>query len=384
MPSESRGPSSEKKERKKKEPAEPTLPTVVEQHRRIHEGGFDELDLTDRAVGDEDAKHLCAQIWETSSVTKLKRLVLQRSGIGLEAVQELGRLLGGGMNGEASPLESLVLSGNDLGPGGITGSFLDGIKHSQNLRSLDLSCCSLLDDGIILLCEVLALRLPVVREVPRLEELSLGCNRLGPAGARTLSACLAKNLKLRALDLKANTLGVEGANILAEGLSANKGRLQKLDISQNEIKHKGAKVLANSFLQKEFSFKVQLERPRGKTTGMTLSQEMTVTNMALSSIIDTWNQEHPSDAVFTGDKIVKINSEEVREEMLEEMRSKEELEFTFTRSGGLQSLDMCYNMITLNGVKELRKYLAVPAAGTTRGWQLSFDEGEREMWLSAH
>jgi len=360
------------------------VPFVLERYSKVQEGEFDELDFTDVAVSDEHVKLLCDQICETASKTSLRRLVLQRCQIGVKGLQELGNLLGGGISGETSPLVSLCLSGNDIGPEGVPRDFLDGLKGGKCLRSLDLSCCCLGDEGVVSLLDVLALRLPAVREAPELEELRLGCNRITPVGAKTLSRCLATNMKLRTLDLKANELGLDGAKELVEGLKANKGRLKKLDVSQNELKHQGAQALADFFLQREFRYTISLERPRGKPTGFALSQEMVVTNISLKSVIDSWNQEHPSDAVLLGDKVLKVNEQDVREEMLEELREKEEQHITLLRTGGLVSLDMTHNMITLNGVKEMRKVLDVPAAGNLRGWQLSFDGGEREMWLSAH
>jgi len=228
------------------------------------------------------------------------------------------------------------------------------------------------------------LRQPAVGEPPLLEELSFGCNRLGPEAAKTLNKCLATNFHLRTLDLQANVMGCEGAKLLVKGLTDNKGRLKKLNISQNEVQLAGAKALIRFFEVREFQFTISLMRPRGKSTGMTLTDDFVVTSVGPNSIVENWNHDRPCDAVFVGDRVIKVNGEDTPEEMNEVMRTQEELDITLVRADGLASLDLCHNMLTHQGVKDLRHKLDCPAKGSLRGWQLSFDDGAREIWLSAH
>jgi len=217
-----------------------------------------------------------------------------------------------------------------------------------------------------------------------LAELGLACNGLGPAAAEALGACLATNLRLRRLDLQANSLGPGGARLLAAGLRANRGRLSSLDCSQNGLLLPGARDLAECFPAQAFRLSIRLRRPWGASIGAKLDNDLKVTGIEISGLIETWNAANTSEEVFIGDQVVQVNDKSTPEEMLDEMTSQDDLEITMLRPhGGLTYLDLCHNGVTLAGAEELRELLGRPQEGSLQGWHLRFDGGARQVLINA-
>jgi Ran GTPase-activating protein (RanGAP) involved in mRNA processing and transport len=195
---------------------------------------FEEINLSDNAIGDEGAAWLKAGL---SGNSALKTLLLPRTGMTAVGVKAIGTLIG-----ESPNVETVVLSSNAVDAEGLDGEFCDGLAKNKSLKSLYLAVCRLGSQGIVPLCE------GPLRSHPSLEHISLTYNRLEATAGKTLADMLRTNQALRYLDVSGNSLGPEGAMALCEGLKANEGRLQKLGFAQNAIKHKGAEVLINFFL----------------------------------------------------------------------------------------------------------------------------------------
>jgi Ran GTPase-activating protein (RanGAP) involved in mRNA processing and transport len=66
------------------------------------------------------------------------------------------------------------------------------------------------------------------------EELDLGNNHLGDAGAKWMSKALKENTTLRRLCLAGNDIGENGAWWIADALAVN-GDLRSLDLGSNAI-----------------------------------------------------------------------------------------------------------------------------------------------------
>jgi len=340
----------------------------------------DQLDVSDVVLHDAAVMEMQDKI---RNYVALGRLSLHRCSLGQAAFRVLGEFLCDN-EGKTSVLQHLVLSGNDCELFGLGSEFCEGVLKSKSLTLLDLSCCSLGDEGVVALFGTLSLRYPDVPEPPRLQELGLGCNGLGPAAARALCRCLSTNSSLCKLDLRANTLGPEGAEALADGLKANKGRIQHLDVSQNGIHMSGALALAACFQAQEFVFSIHLQRPWGASIGVNLDDELMVTSIINKGLVEDWNLSHVCDEVRVGDVIIQVNSEDKAEAILSELSSQDKLDVTMARRcGGLLYLDMCHNAIGLQGVEEVRTTLGSPMGGSLQGWQLRFDGGTRKVIVNA-
>ncbi|KAM6403645.1 leucine-rich repeat-containing protein 45 isoform 2-T2 [Rhynochetos jubatus] len=101
-----------------------------------------------------------------------------------------------------------------------------------------LGDCALSDEGAKLLLHGLCSNTTV-------RSLDLKGNNLRTAGAEALGALLRQNKSIRSLILEWNSLGVweEGFSFFCQGLGAN-GFLQRLDLRNNQISHRGAGELA--------------------------------------------------------------------------------------------------------------------------------------------
>jgi len=115
------------------------------------------------------------------------------------------------------------------------------------------------DKGAALLAEAL-------KAHPSLEHVSLQYNRFEATAGKTFAGMLATNQVLRFLDLSGNTIGPEGAVALAEGLKMNKGRLQRLSVSQNQIRLQGAKAFCDFFMSAEGKSLVYLDLRHNNVT----------------------------------------------------------------------------------------------------------------------
>lgn len=205
----------------------------------------EELNLSDNNIGDEGADLLLKGLTSTTTSGEqvgknLKVLLMPRTRMGPKGMQAMGELIGASQR-----LENVILSGNISDAEGVDGRFCAGLSKNTSVKSLCLAACRLGDAGVALLSE------GPLKSHPALEHVSLQYNRLEAAAAKSLANMLAVNQALRFLDLSGNSIGPEGSIELVEGLKKNKGRLQRLSVSTNEIKLAGAKAFCQHFMSPE-------------------------------------------------------------------------------------------------------------------------------------
>lgn len=206
---------------------------------------FEELNLSDNIIGDEGAEWLLKGLTGTTKSGEqvgknLKVLLMPRTRLGAEGMQAMGELIG------ASPaVENVILSGNLCDPEGVQGRFATGLAANKSVKSLCLASCRLMDEGVSSLCA------GPLKAHPSIEHLSFTYNRLELAAAKSLAEMLATNSVLNFLDLSGNSIGPEGALVLVEGLKRNKGKLQRLSVSTNELRLQGVKAFCNFFMGSE-------------------------------------------------------------------------------------------------------------------------------------
>jgi Ran GTPase-activating protein (RanGAP) involved in mRNA processing and transport len=232
---------------------------------------FEQLNLSDNNIGDEGAEWLLkgltrkTEVWEQVG-KNLKVLLMPRARMGAKGMQAIGELIG-----ESTSLENVILSSNICDAEGVEGRFRDGLEKNRSVKSLCLAACRLGDKGAAVLCD------GPLKAHPTLEHVSLQYNRFGVNAALSFAHMLASNKVLRFLDLSGNTIGPEGAVALVGGLKKNNGQLQRLSVSQNEIRLAGAKFLCHFFMAPEGKNLVYLDLRHNLVpyTGMTeLRQEL--------------------------------------------------------------------------------------------------------------
>ncbi|XP_073682127.1 NACHT, LRR and PYD domains-containing protein 3-like [Garra rufa] len=136
-----------------------------------------------------------------------------------------------------SVLRVLDLSNNDLNDTGVI-LLSDGLKRNSKLEILRLSKCNLTAQS----CESLSL---VLRSSNSgLEKLDLSNNDLKDHGVKLLSDGLKRNSKLEILRLSGCMVTKEGCDCLSSVLSSNPSHLRELDLSYNHPGDSGKRLLA--------------------------------------------------------------------------------------------------------------------------------------------
>lgn len=126
---------------------------------------------------------------------------------------------------------------------------LDALAGNRQVRSLLLGTDGLRSAGAIRLAATLGHARP-----PALETLYLGCNHIEPEGVAALAEVIARE-PVRALWLKRNPVGVEGARSLAR-LLREQPALEVLDLTNTRLSDAGAEAIAEGL-------RGQIDQPRG-------------------------------------------------------------------------------------------------------------------------
>lgn len=281
------------------------------------------------------------------------------------------------IGGYADTLEQLVLSGNYLGAAGPGREFCQSLPVTVSLKVLSLACCSLGDAGVQGLFEVLSNRGGGHRVPCDLQELDLSHNSLGPATARALVNVLACNEHLRTLHVKANDFGAGGALAVADCVRCNRGRLQRLDVSQNRLFADGARTIVEAFAA-PVAFAFRISRKAGQPHGATFTADMKVMGILPHSVFDRWNENNPADQIRIGDYVVRVNDKRLPKQMNLELSEETNLEIAVHRPGAsLAYLDVSYNGIMLPGLQELQNDIGRFSGSTMQGPLLVWPEGRQ-------
>ncbi|KAI4301258.1 hypothetical protein L6164_034552 [Bauhinia variegata] len=118
------------------------------------------------------------------------------------------------------------------------------ISAFVDLSEIYLSYLNLEDDGAEALADALK------ESAPSLEVLEMAGNDITAKGAASLAACIASTQFLTKLNLSENELKDEGAILISKALEEGHGQLNEVDLSTNSIRRSGARVLAQTVLQK--------------------------------------------------------------------------------------------------------------------------------------
>lgn len=209
------------------------------------------LVLRKNKIGSEGAKALAKNL---GAVFSLQKLDLDGNNINKDGALALIELVGFnklkispcciGLSGtmailrECDDLDKIRLINEGIDKKGAA-IIAEGLKHSTQLKELNLGRNLIGDSGLMILADSL-------EKCHLIEKLELAINGIGEDGAIALAKSLiycSSTLKL--LDLSYNSIGDEGATAFAEFLKHCKS-IRKLDLSHNKITDDGVRILASS------------------------------------------------------------------------------------------------------------------------------------------
>eukprot|EP00949_MAST-11_sp_MAST-11-sp1_P002015 g2015.t1 len=203
---------------------------------------------------------------ELIKAANVEHLILRSNDIGAEGTMNICNSIVEGF-GQGKILRTLVLNGNPIGEdGGLAVAQM--LQEGSAVEHLDLGNAEIGTQSLIALASALGYNhsLKVVNlENPRtyeiedtttyhiakmlranrsLEELYLGKHNMTDSGAQLLAEHLEDNASLRVLDLRANKIGIAGAESLAILLMRGGTIIQVLNLASNRICDQGAQALA--------------------------------------------------------------------------------------------------------------------------------------------
>lgn len=194
-----------------------------------------ELHLNDNPLGDAGLRMLCEGFLDPQC--HLEKLQLEYCDLTATSCVPLATVL------RAKPdFKELVLSNNNLLEAGAH-TLCQGLKESAcQLEVLKLEDCGITSANCRDLCDIVASK-------PSLQELGLGCNKLGNAGIAALCpGLLHPSCRIRTLWLWECDITAEGCKDLCRVLSA-KQSLKELSLAGNELGDEGARLLCESLLE---------------------------------------------------------------------------------------------------------------------------------------
>ena len=118
------------------------------------------------------------------------------------------------------------------------------ISVFADLTEVYLSYLNLEDEGAVTLANALK------DSAPSLEVLDMAGNDITAKAAASLAACIAAKQFLTMLNLSENELKDEGAILISQALEVGHSQLNEVDLSANQIRRAGARVLAQAVVHK--------------------------------------------------------------------------------------------------------------------------------------
>ncbi|XP_048010538.1 uncharacterized protein LOC125244424 isoform X2 [Megalobrama amblycephala] len=223
-----------------------------------------DLNLSENKLGDSGVKNLSDLM--KNPQCKLEKLHL----CGCNITENQCFTLTSALKLNPSHLRQLDLSGNQIKNTGVK-HLCDVLKDSHcKLERLSLRGCEMTDEG----CSAVTSALK--SNPSHLRELELSGNKLGDSGVKNLSDLLMQ-CKLEILDLCGCSITEEQSVILTSALKSNPSHLRVLDLSENELKNTGVKILCDILKDSHCKLESLSLNDCGITDVSSLAQSLTKT-----------------------------------------------------------------------------------------------------------
>ncbi|KAM5297567.1 NACHT, LRR and PYD domains-containing protein 8 [Glossophaga mutica] len=202
------------------------------------------------------------------------RRVTHLSLAGNPLKEERARELWAALQHARCPLQRLVLRNCTL-TSGCCWDMASALVQNKTLRSLDLGCNSLKDDGVILLCEAL------LDPESGLQVLELEACLLTSGCCQAVSSVLLGHRHLRYLDLSRNYIGLNGLQLFCE-------TFQKRTLSTKVV-----------LMEKNPVFVLRRERKQSSGVDMMARLEGPRVDEAILRVVQDWDPEDSHEAAQT-------------------------------------------------------------------------------------
>lgn len=184
---------------------------------------------------DEGAAAVAELLRQGKDSVPITHVQLMDNKVGIAGCAALGSALQASCN---KKLITLRLNLNDTINDAACAALCEGMCNNASLKKLDLEQCSIGADGALALGKVLSY------QSSAMETLNLRGNRIGNAGLQALSRALAKNKKLKAIDIRDNMCGIAegGLQAACEALRnamRDSPTLERVDFTDNRISAPG-------------------------------------------------------------------------------------------------------------------------------------------------
>ena len=225
------------------------------------------LIFSDNNVGYDGAVALAQHL---QSCSKLRCLCLQSCNLEGDGIVRLAEQFHSWPN-----MEDLALSDNGVISDGHMFLISGGIPQLHLLQELYLSNNSIDDAAATVLAEG-------IQSCPILHTLNVSSNRISSGGARSLAQSL-KNDEINYLDFSYNLLDDESIESFVALVLTS--RLQKLDLSHNNIGPTGSKSLVSNLLDCSFPVEINLASNNTSPEGMTSITQLLQRNFHLHILL---------------------------------------------------------------------------------------------------
>ncbi|CEG43743.1 Ran GTPase-activating protein [Plasmopara halstedii] len=166
-------------------------------------------------------------------------------------------------------LEKLDLSDNTFKTSGGK-AIAAAVKNMPNLREINLRDAAIEDDGLVAIVEAMV----EAGAVDTLAELDVSGNDLTADSMQSLGQLLCVSTALRVLQMEENEIGSKGAKVIAKAITTGSPLLERIVANVNEIGASGALALVKAVVEKKAFVKLDMDGNQISADGVANIEEL--------------------------------------------------------------------------------------------------------------